>query len=181
MALDIRRERAAPAPASADPFADAAASALSATGLSLSPETVRRVFDALWALTPELLAAFMPAVTLGLLDQRQEPPRAHPRSPRAHSKRYEPANDEGAADASEQDPFSRFVADMLEAAPGERLAPADAYRAWKHWCATHDREPASQRWLGLRLGQVFACDDRHKRKFYLGVRLKRQSQLRLVA
>lgn len=122
----------------------------------------------------------MPAVTLGLLDRRQEPTRTPAAEPRMQIKREERENGDAPA-ASEQDTFSRFVADMLEAAPSERLTPNDALRAWRSWCATHGRNPESQRWLGLRLGQVFAIDERNKRKVYLGVRLKRHSHLRLIS
>jgi hypothetical protein len=177
--LDLRREKA-PAPrASADPFADAAAGVLGAAGLSVTTAWVRTFFDGVWALIPELLAAFMPAMTLSLVHRQPQPLRTPASRARALPKQDEcadtgPANDEA-------DPFSRFASDMLEAAPGERLSPSEALLAWRSWCMARGRPPKSQRWLGLRLGQVFAIDERNKRKVYLGVRLKRQPYLRLIS
>lgn len=184
--IDLRREQTAP-PASADPFADSAAAVLNAAGFAFAPASVRIFFDALSAIIPELMAAGLPALTLFLIERRQEAPRV-PASqpPRAAAKRDEQAN--AAAPAApvepvEADLFSRFIADMIETAPGERIKAGDAYAAYEKFCATQDGQPKPEtiQKFGRRMGEAFASDDRHKRKHYLNIRLKRHPHLRLIS
>lgn len=156
-ALDLRRDGTAP-PASADPFADKVAEFV-----PIEPSSIRLFFDALWALLPEVVAAVMPALTLWLIDRpkqfdREGRPKPlgrveQPRSPPNH-----------------REPFAEFVTEMLEPAHGARLSPAEAMRLWQSFCTTRGLAPKSQRWLGLRLGQAFPVEERHKRKSYLNVR-----------
>lgn len=179
--LDLRREQAPPSPTSADPFADAAAVAFTGAGFAVAPASVRMFFDALWAIIPEFMSAFLPAITLGLIGRRQGAPRAPTSQLRAHAKREEQGIIEAPATSDETDPFLRYAADVLESAPGERTKAGEAYAAYKRWCAAQGSPPDTIQWFGRRMGKAFAFDDRNKRKVYLGVRLRRQPLLRLVA
>lgn len=174
-ALDRRHEGAAPT--SADPFADNVAGILNRVGVTAVPESVRVFFDAVWAMIPELIAAFMPALSLLLIDHYQHQCALHEVTTRLTRSRDKV---EGAA-APPVDPFARFVAEMLEPAPGERLAPSEGFRLWQSWCGSNGRDPESQRWLGLRLGRLFPVEERHNRKYYLNVRPRHAGRLRLVS
>ncbi len=177
--LDLRREKAPTPRASADPFADAAAGVLGSVGFAVAPAWVRTFFDGVWAVIPELLAAFMPAVMLGRIDRQPQPPRAPAIQVTAIPKQQEHAD--SAPTTDEADPFLRFVAEILEIAPGERTKAGEAYAAYERWCAAQARQPETNQWFGRRMGKAFAFNDRNKRKVYLGVRLRRQSHLRLIS
>jgi len=76
------------------------------------------------------------------------------------------------ATVAHDDPFHKFVAAMLEDAPGTFL-PADApWQAWLRWCVDHGIDAGNQRAFGQKMGTRWARDRNNNRPRYLNVRLK---------
>lgn len=196
-AIDAKAELAGEVPTSADPFADNVAAFLSMFGVELSNATKKAIGaqkDVLRSVTLEIVATFGPTAWLltvnGMMSAAPHAPVPKPtpeRKPERRSwswrrNRHDKADlaakvenidmAEPAPAVALDDPFHKFVAEMIEEATGITTPASETFKAWQAWCAKYGLEIGTQKAFGTKMVAKFARENNNHRPRYLNIRIR---------
>ena len=183
---------------SADPFADNVAAVLGIFGIEVSEASKKAVGaqkDLLRSLALEVVATFGPSAWLAAFsallafghNMRTEAPRSeNMRTKAKKGDTSKPKPETVAADVPEppvalDDPFHKFVSEIIEEVPGVSTPAGEPWQAYLSWCAKAGKDAGSQKAFGGKMKARFAWESNNNRPRYLNLRVRKAApHLRVV-